>query len=65
MDKKWIVLFRGINVGGHNILPMKALVALLESIGYTKVKTYIQSGNVVLEAKESNPYPDAEAEPKS
>jgi len=42
-----IALFRGINVGGRNSLPMKALSTLLESLGCADVKTYIQSGNVV------------------
>ncbi len=44
---RWIALFRGINVGGKNILPMKALRALLEEIGCQEVKSYIQSGNVM------------------
>ena len=44
-----IALFRGINVGGRNSLPMKALSTLLESLGCSDVKTYIQSGNVVFE----------------
>ena len=39
-----IVLFRGINVGGNNILPMKDLSVLLESHGYQDIKTYIQTG---------------------
>lgn len=43
----WIALFRGINVGGHGTLPMKELTALFERAGYTGVRTYIQSGNVV------------------
>jgi uncharacterized protein (DUF1697 family) len=45
----YIALFRGINVGGKNILPMKKLVVALESMGCTNVKTYIQSGNVVFQ----------------
>ncbi len=45
----FIALLRGINVGGHNKLPMRALVELLESIGLSNVKTYIQSGNVVFQ----------------
>lgn len=49
--KTWIALFRGINVGGHNKLPMKALAAALGEIGLEKVGTYIQSGNVVFAAK--------------
>ncbi len=43
----WITLLRGINVGGRNKLPMKALTSLLENLGCTDVKTYIQSGNAV------------------
>jgi uncharacterized protein (DUF1697 family) len=43
----WIALFRGINVGGKNILPMKELVSLLEGLGCEDVRTYIQSGNAV------------------
>lgn len=42
-----IVLFRGINVGGNNILAMKDLKAILETLGAENVKTYIQSGNAV------------------
>jgi uncharacterized protein (DUF1697 family) len=52
--KTYIALFRGINVGGTNILPMKDLVALLENIGSRNVKTYIQSGNAVFHNKEEN-----------
>lgn len=43
----YIALFRGINVGGHNKLPMKKLRAILETLGYENVATYIQSGNAV------------------
>ncbi len=43
----WIVLLRGVNVGGNNKLPMKDLSALLESLELSDIKTYIQSGNVV------------------
>lgn len=42
-----IVLLRGINIGGHNILPMKELVEILATLGYENIQTYIQSGNVV------------------
>ncbi len=47
--KGWIALFRGINVGGNNMLPMKSLAALIEEIGGAHVKTTIQSGNVVFQ----------------
>jgi uncharacterized protein (DUF1697 family) len=39
-----IALFRGINVGGKKILPMKNLVNIFEDLGCKKVKTYIQKG---------------------
>ena len=52
--KTYVALFRGINVGGNNVLPMKTLVALLENIGSKNVKTYIQSGNAVFEHEEEN-----------
>ena len=45
----WIALFRGINVGGKNILPMAKLREDLESLELKNVQTYIQSGNVVFE----------------
>ncbi len=45
------MLFRGINVGGKNILPMKDLVNILEAMDYSKVRTYIQSGNAVFCSK--------------
>lgn len=43
----YIALFRGINVGGKNMLPMKGLVELLNTMGFKDVQTYIQSGNVI------------------
>ena len=47
----YVVLLRGVNVGGNNLLPMKALSTLLTAHGFRGVKTYIQSGNIVLKAK--------------
>ncbi|HEX6983027.1 MAG TPA: DUF1697 domain-containing protein [Balneolaceae bacterium] len=46
----YITLLRGINVGGHNKLPMKELVGLLEDLGFHNVKTYIQTGNIVFKS---------------
>lgn len=43
----YISILRGINVGGHQKVPMKELKLLIENIGYQNVATYIQSGNVV------------------
>jgi uncharacterized protein (DUF1697 family) len=47
---EWILLLRGINVGGKNPLPMKELVEVLESLGLQHVRTYIQSGNAAFRA---------------
>lgn len=51
----WIVLLRGVNVGGHNKLPMAELRWALEAAGFNRVQTYIQSGNIVLAADRDGP----------
>lgn len=43
----YIALLRGINVGGHNKIPMKELKQLLTDAGFADVRTYIQSGNLL------------------
>ena len=48
--KTFIALLRGINVGGHNMIPMSDLRVLCAKIGWSNVQTYIQSGNVVFSA---------------
>ncbi|MEH6535072.1 MAG: DUF1697 domain-containing protein [Psychroserpens sp.] len=48
----YIVLLRGINVGGHKKVPMAELRELLAKTGFETVKTYIQSGNVILQSLE-------------
>jgi uncharacterized protein (DUF1697 family) len=47
----YIALFRGINVGGKNILPMKDIVAILDTLNYENIRTFIQSGNVIFQDK--------------
>lgn len=42
-----IALLRGINVGGHNKLPMAQLREIAADVGFIDVRTYIQSGNLV------------------
>jgi uncharacterized protein (DUF1697 family) len=44
---RFAALLRSINVGGRNRLPMADLRALVESLGFGEVATYLQSGNVV------------------
>jgi uncharacterized protein (DUF1697 family) len=46
-----IVLLRGINLGSRNRIAMPELRAALEEAGFGEVRTYVQSGNVVLDAK--------------
>lgn len=46
----YIVLLRGVNVGGNNSLPMKELKAIMVESGFENVKTYIQSGNIVVDS---------------
>ena len=43
-----IVLLRGINLGARNRISMPELREALEKAGYDDVRTYLQSGNVVL-----------------
>lgn len=50
-----IALLRAVNVGGTGKLPMAELRALCESLGFTNVRTYIQSGNVVMESRAGAP----------
>ena len=51
---KHLALLRGINVSGHNMIKRDALKTTLEAIGFTNVVTYIQSGNVFVEADEES-----------
>lgn len=48
---RWALLLRGVNVGKGNALPMADLRAMLEELGCTEVRTYIQSGNAVFESR--------------
>ena len=50
---RYLVLLRGINVGGKNKVPMAPLRAFMETLGYTDVATYIASGNVLLTSDRS------------
>jgi uncharacterized protein (DUF1697 family) len=44
----YVAMLRGINVGGHKKVPMKDLALVAEGVGANDVRTYIQSGNLVL-----------------
>ena len=47
---EYIVLLRGVTPRGKNSIPkMSYLVEVLKDVGFNKVRTYIQSGNIILE----------------
>ncbi len=46
----YVALLRGVNVGGHNKVPMIDLKKLFVELGFQDVITYIQSGNIVFKA---------------
>src|SRR6266496_2180063 len=46
--KTFLILLRGINVGGKNKVPMAELKKFLEGLEFFDVSTFIVSGNVVL-----------------
>ncbi len=49
----YIALLRAVNVGGTGKLPMSELKAMCAAEGFTKIQTYIASGNVVFASKQS------------
>ena len=49
----YVVLIRGINVGGKNKVPMAELKQCLEGLGFSDVSTYIASGNAFLKSDKS------------
>jgi uncharacterized protein (DUF1697 family) len=51
----YISMLRGINVGGHKRIKMDLLRASFEALEFERVKTYIQSGNVVFKAGKLSP----------
>lgn len=51
----YITLLRGINVGGNKIIKMELLRDMLQEMGFINIKTYIQSGNIILQSMENNP----------
>jgi len=48
----FISILRGINVSGQKKILMAELKALYESLQFTDVNTYIQSGNVIFKSNE-------------
>ena len=50
---EYAAFLRGINVGGNKKVPMSDLKKVLQSIGFSNVKTLLNSGNAIFEAEET------------
>lgn len=51
---EYVAFLRGINVGGKNKIKMETLRELFAAQGFSDVKTYINSGNVIFKTSETN-----------
>ncbi len=47
---RYVLLLRGVNVGGNSRVEMSRLKAMLENLGYINVVTYINSGNAIFDS---------------
>jgi uncharacterized protein (DUF1697 family) len=50
----YLALLRGINVGGNNKISMGELKLAFESLGFDKVTTYINSGNIIFNSNDDS-----------
>src|SRR2546422_5925600 len=48
-------MLRGINIGGKKIVRMEHLRASFEALEFGRVRTYVQSGNVIFKAVRASP----------
>jgi uncharacterized protein (DUF1697 family) len=51
----WVALLRAVNLGSHNKVSMPTLRTVLTDAGFGDVKTYVNSGNVVLDSTLRSP----------
>lgn len=49
--KNYVALLKAVNVAGKNKINMNELKTVIQKAGFTNVKTYIQSGNIILSSK--------------
>ena len=54
MKNVFVALLRGVNVGGNNMISMSSLKKSFETLEFTEVTTYINSGNVIFKDKETD-----------
>ncbi|MEN6453274.1 MAG: DUF1697 domain-containing protein [Prolixibacteraceae bacterium] len=48
----FVVFLKGVNIGGHNRVKMDVLKKALTELRFERVKTYINSGNLILQSKQ-------------
>lgn len=48
--ERYVAFLRGINVGGHHKVPMAELRIIMEELGFEKVITLLNSGNIIFDA---------------
>ena len=51
---RFLALLRGVNVGGKNIVPKDGLRGCFEDLGFSSVRTYIQSGNILFRSNNTD-----------
>jgi uncharacterized protein (DUF1697 family) len=51
----YIAMLRGINVSGQKLIKMEKLRAAFGALGFSEVRTYVQSGNVVFQTATASP----------
>jgi uncharacterized protein (DUF1697 family) len=52
---RYVLLLRGVNVGGHKKVPMADLKVMLAGLGFANVRTLLNSGNAVFDAPRPSP----------
>jgi uncharacterized protein (DUF1697 family) len=62
---RWALLLRAVNLGPTNKVSMAALKQVLEGLGHSEVKTYLNSGNATFESSSRSPKALAEAVEKA
>ena len=63
--RRYIALLRGVNISGKNKVPMAELKLGFESLGFTDVRTWLNSGNVVFSGEETADRADRGHDPTS
>ena len=52
--KRYIALLRSVNISGRNKVPMAELKQCFEALNFVKIRTYLNSGNVIFSSAETD-----------